>query len=401
MPIKLQVVKRGADADEPADYLFEQDRLTIGRGTGNDLTLPDQKVSKQHVELRQENGQYLLTDLGSKNRTYLHGEALEANQAHALQSGDVFMVGDFRIEFIMLFMPSAEQTVLVGGDDVNPFENHAVRLANVLKGVIEAYEMHPAGQREMALRQAFRGTFDEQQGSHPALRQALDLMGVDLGAREDERAAQDAAAEDAPEEAVLDATLTSLAKLVDIPRRFWHEFTGHTAMQSAEKNFLRRPDAQSLRNHLLRRDISPAERARRLTHLKEAADVLVQHEVAMLHGYMASATKGARAFMQRLRPAALSDGGSGEQGGVFGKLFGGRDQGASDVQQRLEEKWKDVYHGDWAAIEKDDFRPAFVEAYMARMSPAMAGDAEKGKPKGGASFDLEPGEVGNAPDRRR
>jgi hypothetical protein len=398
MPIKLQVVKRGADADEPADYLFEQERLTIGRGTGNDLTLPDQKVSKQHAELRQENGQYLLTDLGSKNRTYLHGEALEAGQAHALQSGDVFTVGDFRIEFIMLFMPSAEQTVLVGGDDVNPFENHAVRLANVLKGVIEAYEMHPAGQREMALRQAFRGTFDERQGSHPALRQALELMGVDLGAPEGEAAQGEA--QEPPEEAVLDATLTSLAKLVDIPRRFWHEFTGHTAMQTAEKNFLRRPDAQSLRNHLLRRDISPAERARRLAHLKEAADVLVQHEVAMLHGYMASATKGARAFMQRLRPAALS-GGDGEQGGVFGKLFGGRDQGASGVQQRLEQKWKDVYHGDWAAIEKDDFRPAFVKAYMARMSPAMAGDTEKGKPKGGASFDLEAGEVGGeAPNRR-
>jgi hypothetical protein len=398
MPIKLQVIKRGADAEDPADYLFEQDRVTMGRGTENDLTLPDQKVSKQHAELRYQNGVYQLVDLGSKNHTYLHGERLTAHQPCALQSGDVFHIGDFRVEFITLFMPSSEQTVVVSDEGANPFDSYATRLANALQGVTETYNMMNERDRDEQLREAFRGAFDERAAQHPALKQVLHSLGLDLGASTGNGQAghaPDGAAPALPESAdeVLDVVLDALAQLVDIPRRFWHEFTGHTAVNTEEREFLRRASGESLRAHLLERDLSKEKRARRLTYVKDAADVLVQHEVAMLHGYMASATKGTRSFMQRLRPDRPT-GADGEQGGVFGKLFGSREK--SDAATQMEKRWQALYHGNWAAIEKEDFRPAFVDAYMQRMAPAMSGDpspSEDDRAQKRPSFEVDPRDV--------
>ncbi|HKL88483.1 MAG TPA: FHA domain-containing protein, partial [Salinibacter sp.] len=149
MPVKLQVVKEGADEDEPADYLFEQDRITIGRGSNNDLTLPDQKVSSEHAEIRSDGGQYLLSDRDSKNKTYVDGRRVGESEPYVLESGDVFRVGDFEIEFAPLFMPSSEQTAFAEADeDANPFEKDTRQLVSALEGLVETYKFAPSDQRD-------------------------------------------------------------------------------------------------------------------------------------------------------------------------------------------------------------------------------------------------------------
>lgn len=67
MPIKLQVVRENDADKEPADYLFEQDVIQLGRSSDNDLTLPDQEISQHHAEVVQADGEYKLRDLNSKN----------------------------------------------------------------------------------------------------------------------------------------------------------------------------------------------------------------------------------------------------------------------------------------------------------------------------------------------
>jgi ABC-type multidrug transport system ATPase subunit/pSer/pThr/pTyr-binding forkhead associated (FHA) protein len=48
-------------------------RFRIGRGLDNDIVIPDLLVSRQHAELRTDNGRYQIVDLGSDNGTYVDG----------------------------------------------------------------------------------------------------------------------------------------------------------------------------------------------------------------------------------------------------------------------------------------------------------------------------------------
>ena len=62
-----------------ARFEFDQERVTIGRRPDNDLCLDpeeDKKASGHHAEITRDEAGYVLTDLGSTNGTYVHGEAV-------------------------------------------------------------------------------------------------------------------------------------------------------------------------------------------------------------------------------------------------------------------------------------------------------------------------------------
>ena len=82
---------------------FAKDRVSIGRAHTNDVRLsnPMRFVSRQHAEIRREEGGVWIVDLGSKNATLLNGRRIEADRPYALQSGDRLLVGDFQIEFVV------------------------------------------------------------------------------------------------------------------------------------------------------------------------------------------------------------------------------------------------------------------------------------------------------------
>jgi phosphoserine phosphatase RsbU/P len=61
-------------------------RFTMGRGSGNNLILSHMGVSRSHAEVRIQNGEHLLCDLGSKMGTFLNGVRVE--QA-GLTNGDM------------------------------------------------------------------------------------------------------------------------------------------------------------------------------------------------------------------------------------------------------------------------------------------------------------------------
>jgi signal transduction histidine kinase len=65
--------------------------VTIGRAPANDLCLADPAVSSYHARLELRNGQILLTDLKSKNGTFIGGSQLQG--ATTLKSGDAVEMG--------------------------------------------------------------------------------------------------------------------------------------------------------------------------------------------------------------------------------------------------------------------------------------------------------------------
>lgn len=73
----------------------------IGRSTHNHITLPDSRVSGDHLALSYEKGAWLVEDLNSRNGTILHpseGSSREVrDKPESLQIGDVLELGDTRL----------------------------------------------------------------------------------------------------------------------------------------------------------------------------------------------------------------------------------------------------------------------------------------------------------------
>lgn len=60
-------------------FLLEEGRpYILGRGRECDLIVEDDRVSRRHAELRSAAGQWILTDLGSKNGTAMDGQAVRS-----------------------------------------------------------------------------------------------------------------------------------------------------------------------------------------------------------------------------------------------------------------------------------------------------------------------------------
>jgi class 3 adenylate cyclase len=76
---------------------FLRDRITIGRLPGNDLVLPDDALSRQHALITLSPAGYVLTDMQSRNGTYVGGKLLA--RPVTLRDGDRFRLGTLELRF--------------------------------------------------------------------------------------------------------------------------------------------------------------------------------------------------------------------------------------------------------------------------------------------------------------
>jgi len=79
--------------------LASYDRLSVGRGTGNELSLPwDTEVSRLHAELETIAGEWTVSDDGlSRNGTYVNGTRISGRTR--LRDGDLLRVGQTSIAY--------------------------------------------------------------------------------------------------------------------------------------------------------------------------------------------------------------------------------------------------------------------------------------------------------------
>ena len=81
----------------PRMVLLEGERVTVGRGDGNDIVLADDyRVSRRHAVLERYPAGWCVRDLGSFNGTYVNGEAV---QAAWLRPDDELVVGETQLLF--------------------------------------------------------------------------------------------------------------------------------------------------------------------------------------------------------------------------------------------------------------------------------------------------------------
>lgn len=117
-------------------WTLEPDEFLIGRGSDCHLVLPERQVSRHHVKILQDNGRYLLQDLGSKNGTHLNGKQVTGTVP--LQDGDeiqialavklVFVGTDATLPLTFdpptldkpLTIDESQRAVIINGVELNP-----------------------------------------------------------------------------------------------------------------------------------------------------------------------------------------------------------------------------------------------------------------------------------------
>ena len=77
-------------------YALERAVTTIGRLPESDIVLDDSGASRQHARIRASEGEFVLSDLGSTNGTYVNDEPV---RERTLEDGDRITIGETVLEF--------------------------------------------------------------------------------------------------------------------------------------------------------------------------------------------------------------------------------------------------------------------------------------------------------------
>ncbi|MBI1764391.1 MAG: MFS transporter [Acidobacteria bacterium] len=80
--------------------------VIIGKAPGADILINDSGVSRQHANIRLQNGQYSISDLGSLNGVYVNSRKVPAEEACPLMDGDKVQLGRVKILFHLEEVPT-------------------------------------------------------------------------------------------------------------------------------------------------------------------------------------------------------------------------------------------------------------------------------------------------------
>ncbi|MDY7229441.1 FHA domain-containing protein [Hyalangium rubrum] len=120
---------------EGREISFEDDELTIGRTSENQVVLHDHGVSRRHARLFARGGRHYVTDLGSANGTLVNGKALLKLKEQELREGDRISLGGVEFVFSQLSPspsppPPEEATRMVPSRSIAPRSSTRITRAN-------------------------------------------------------------------------------------------------------------------------------------------------------------------------------------------------------------------------------------------------------------------------------
>ena len=87
------------EGGEPRSVALEGERTIVGRDPEADISIEDEAVSWNHLEIELRGGVLMATDLDSRNGTALNGEPLD--RPRRLRDGDTLIVGGHRLELAL------------------------------------------------------------------------------------------------------------------------------------------------------------------------------------------------------------------------------------------------------------------------------------------------------------
>lgn len=75
--------------------LNEGEKVSIGRGSEADIVIDNTAISRRHISIESTSGIYLVSDLGSKNGTFVDGRKIQANEP--VSESALIEFGKFRL----------------------------------------------------------------------------------------------------------------------------------------------------------------------------------------------------------------------------------------------------------------------------------------------------------------
>lgn len=387
MALKLSVSMNEGEQASSQEYLFQGERVTIGREKTSHLMLPAVWVRPTHAIVDRMGGRCQLVVSGWDEITFLNGESIVDEQPCPLEDGDVLRIGSFQIEVQLL---NRSPTIFGEneGNHENPFAGPVNQLLDAFESVSETYEQVSIPDRDHALEEALNEAHCPI-STHPAVRRSLDGLRGEGGDPSFGTATTQSEEEHAPSiqrsthfegesgtpADVLGELAEALAITLEVPAKFRHEFIGHPLTHPPDTKFLYQGSGSKIKRRLTDSSASPRKQRKRLQYVKEAAESVARHQVAVIQGYKASVITGVQELLQRLDPDAH------QEDVVEGSsIFEHAPILASPkVLDRVRKACHDLLQDDWSVAEQRVFRPAFTRAYLAQItSPHASGkDAER------------------------
>jgi type VI secretion system protein ImpI len=368
MPIKLSVYK-GKDLAFQFEHEFDLPEIKIGREDSNQLVLEDPKkvVSREHSEIKFDNGTYYLSDKGSRNGTYINKNRLKPNYPYVLDEGSEFSIGEYTVKVALTEAKEyREETVFLS----NPFVDDIQALQNILHTLEEKYQKEEPTMRNDLLMQAVTDEMGDASKS-----ELLKLL-TEKGATREHTPVPVA---DIPEDGRLVTILLDVVvKLIQVISRFRTEFVGATLVQT--KDSLQVNSREELQNYLMDSSISSEEAEKRLSLLRAEIEKVILHQVALLDGYRASIQEGVPELLKELNPAIIK------------KEIGSKniELGPLKIPKRIvpllvnlntlqiiEQQLYNLSVEDRGIFEKKYFRPAFIKRYLENISAAQRSSSKK------------------------
>src|SRR5437660_1281137 len=84
--------------NEQRSLVLDHTPFTVGRKVDKDLVIPDPRVSRDHAEIRSENGEFFVVDQSSKHGTFVNGEKVDRRK---LQRNDRLEFGVRDVAYVV------------------------------------------------------------------------------------------------------------------------------------------------------------------------------------------------------------------------------------------------------------------------------------------------------------
>lgn len=98
----------------------------IGRSAPCEVVLPATAISRQHAQIERRTSGYWLTDLGSRNGTFVNGVAVHAEPIQLIDGAEIVVAGAMTLQFVnTLATPMAPSIGRLHGLWIDP-DTHAV-----------------------------------------------------------------------------------------------------------------------------------------------------------------------------------------------------------------------------------------------------------------------------------
>jgi pSer/pThr/pTyr-binding forkhead associated (FHA) protein len=97
------------------EYALDQETVTIGRKTDNDIHIDNLAVSGNHAKILTILNDSFIEDLDSTNGTYINGKKINK---HALKNGEIITIGKHELKYVNepTFTDTFEKTMIIRPD---------------------------------------------------------------------------------------------------------------------------------------------------------------------------------------------------------------------------------------------------------------------------------------------